>query len=107
MASQKSTIGQRIKQAREAKGLSAKQLARLVGVETGTVYKWEADKALPRPENAQQAAAELDVSLSWLLALEPVEASTDGLARELRDLQEEIRELRRELRRLGPLPPTP
>jgi transcriptional regulator with XRE-family HTH domain len=41
-------LGERLRVAREARGLSRKQLAELVGIDEGTLWKWERGLRVPR-----------------------------------------------------------
>lgn len=65
------SFARRIKQAREAKGLSQTQLAKLLGVTRNAVSMWEKVKpkkkpVYPKSETMQQAAVILDVGHDWL-----------------------------------------
>ncbi len=57
------SLGKRIAAAREAKGLSASALARLIGVSRAAVAQWEADETAPTAENLQKISQALDVTL--------------------------------------------
>jgi len=61
------TFGDRVTAAREAAGLSPRDLARRIGVREGTVAAWEEDQADPRANKLQMLAGLLNVSLMWLL----------------------------------------
>lgn len=52
-------IGARIKEAREAKGMSKTTLAQKVGVSPTAVGNWENNGIVPRPENIPHIAAAL------------------------------------------------
>jgi len=62
-------VGERIRQAREAKGLSQSGLARLLpgGAEGRDVSRWERGLNMPSWPNLQALAVALDVSIGWLL----------------------------------------
>jgi transcriptional regulator with XRE-family HTH domain len=85
------TLGDRIEQARRAKGFDQPQLARRIGVKTKTLQNWESDRSEPRPEKLTKLAGMLDAPLVWLLTGETPEASrpiasnagTDAIARKL------------------------
>ncbi|HHL19955.1 MAG TPA: XRE family transcriptional regulator [Aliiroseovarius sp.] len=98
------TFGDRLAGAREAAGLSRKDLARRLGVKLKTLSAWEDDLAEPRANKLQMLAGLLNVSLSWLLTGQgegvaaPDEAP--GQAARAPDLQAallEIRALRAEM----------
>ena len=69
------TLGDRIEQARRAKGFDQPQLARRIAVKTETLQNWESDRSEPRPEKLTKLAGLLDVPLIWLLTGETPEAS--------------------------------
>ena len=53
--------------AREAQGLSARQLAGKVGVESRTLRAWESDRSEPRSNKLVTLAGVLNASPNWLL----------------------------------------
>lgn len=61
------TFGGRMVRAREATGLSVKDLAWRLGVMIATVQGWESDRAQPSSHRLATIAGMLNVSLSWLL----------------------------------------
>lgn len=61
------TIGGRLSRAREASGLSIKQLAMRLGVKTATVQAWESDRSQPGSHRLTMLSGLLGVSLSWIL----------------------------------------
>jgi Predicted transcriptional regulators len=62
------SIGDRIKSAREAAGLSRKELADRVGVSNQSVWLWETgDTKGPRPEHLLALRNVLKVSIDWLV----------------------------------------
>ena len=69
------TMGDRIEQARLAKGFDLPQLATRIAVESTTLQNWESDRSEPRPEKLTKLAGMLDVPLIWLLTGETPEAS--------------------------------
>jgi transcriptional regulator with XRE-family HTH domain len=95
------TFGDRLAGAREAAGLSQRELASRVGVKAQTVEAWENDAKEPRANRLQMLAGLLGVSLSWLLTgkgdgpdgpIETTEISEDlnRLLTDLRDLRAQI-----------------
>ena len=68
-------MGDRIEQARRAKGFDLPQLARRIAVKTATLRNWESDRSEPRPEKLTKLAGLLDVPLIWLLTGETPEAA--------------------------------
>ena len=94
-----STFGDRVTGAREAAGMSRKQLAKRLGIRLSTLESWENDLSEPRANKLQMLAGMLNVSLSWLL-----EGSGDGIPApsddevpigdDIRDILTEIRELK-------------
>jgi ribosome-binding protein aMBF1 (putative translation factor) len=61
------TVGGRISRAREAIGLSTKDLAWRLGVKNASVKGWESDRAQPSSHRLTNLAGLLKVSLSWIL----------------------------------------
>lgn len=61
------TVGGRLSRAREASGLSIKELAWRLGVKMATVKGWESDRAQPSSHRLTMLAGLLQVSLSWIL----------------------------------------
>ena len=108
---EKATFGDRLNGAREAAGLSQKQLASKLGVKTDTIRAWEDDLKEPRANRLQMLSGLLGVSLKWLLTGtgEGLEAPVDTteMTPELAGLLTEIREVRTQmsqnLERLGQL----
>ena len=59
-------IGTRIKEAREIKGLSQRQLAIQLGIQASSVNSWESEKKSPTIDRLVMVAFLLNVSLEWL-----------------------------------------
>ena len=57
----------RLKSARNNKGISQKKLAEYLFVSQQTVAKWETDKATPNPETITKISETLNVSTDYLL----------------------------------------
>ena len=63
-----STMGERIRKAREKKGLQQKELAEIINVKSsGVISNWERDMNKPDSENMIKLCDALDISLSYLL----------------------------------------
>jgi HTH-type transcriptional regulator, cell division transcriptional repressor len=95
------TFGDRVAAAREAAGMSQKQLARRLGVKIGTVRGWEDDLSEPRATKLSMMAGLLNVSIIWLLTGEgegvaapvdetPIAPDINALLVEIRDLKTQI-----------------
>ena len=95
------TFGDRVTGAREARGMTRRQLAERLGVRVKTLEAWEEDRADPRANKLQMLAGVLGVSLMWLLTGEgdgvdgPVEA--DQGAAEAQVILAETRQIRAEI----------
>ncbi|RWE92281.1 helix-turn-helix domain-containing protein [Mesorhizobium sp.] len=61
------TSGGRFSRAREASGLSAKQLAWRLGVKMATINAWESDRSQPGSHRLANLSGILNVSISWIL----------------------------------------
>lgn len=62
------TLGGRIWRARDATGLSTKELASKLGVRNDTISSWERDRAEPRANRLFMLAGVLGVTPAWLMA---------------------------------------
>ena len=93
-----STFGDRVVAAREARNLTAKALARHLGVATKTVEKWENDVSEPRANKLQMLSGVLNVSIPWLLTGEgnELEKVPEGVA-DMDAVLTEVRILRTEM----------
>lgn len=61
------SIGSRIKQARQAAGISQSELAEAMGITRSACSQWEADQGTgPRRERLERLAVELGVTYQWL-----------------------------------------
>lgn len=61
------TLGRRIKQKREAMGLTQNEIAAKIGVHVGVVYRYESDVCSPRLEYLEALAHALDTTPNELL----------------------------------------
>ncbi|UVK35520.1 helix-turn-helix domain-containing protein (plasmid) [Mesorhizobium sp. AR10] len=61
------TSGGRLSRAREASGLSVKQLAWRLGVKMATINAWESDRSQPGSHRLANLSGILNVSISWIL----------------------------------------
>lgn len=85
------TLGEKLKRARRAAGLSQEQLGAQIGVSRSAIAKWESEKGLPDIENLKGIAQRLNVSIDVLLDAkselefsvfrEPVDLSNYGKGR--------------------------
>ncbi|KTC66348.1 phage repressor (plasmid) [Legionella adelaidensis] len=65
----KKVIGNRITQARKARGILIKDLAERTGLKATRISNWEQGTRSPGPEEAKILSKELNVAASWLLCL--------------------------------------
>lgn len=117
MAEHATTLADRLVEARNAKDLTTAQLARRVGVKTGTLRNWESGASEPRPNRLAMLAGVLDVSILWLLEgaaayrpshvaatradliahkLERAKMAQAGVARLMDEITDDLATLRRE-----------
>jgi transcriptional regulator with XRE-family HTH domain len=94
------TFGDRVAAARDAAGLSQKELARRLGVRVSTVRGWEDDRSEPRANRLSMMAGLLNVSMMWLIngegaGLPPPDE--DVMPRDMRLLLADLRTLRADL----------
>ncbi|ODT31913.1 MAG: transcriptional regulator [Kaistia sp. SCN 65-12] len=74
------TFGGRFSRARDASGLTTRELAWRLGVKTATIHAWETDRSQPGSRRLALLSGLLGVSLSWLLhgiGIGPKEAESD------------------------------
>lgn len=69
------TIGARIHQLREARGMTQKRFARLVFTNPSAITYWECGKVLPSCEMIISICRECRVSADWLLGLDKPETA--------------------------------
>lgn len=83
-------IGEQIKTARKAKGVSQEELAVRLGVVRQTVSKWENGMSVPDADVLIKIAELLDVPVRQLLGIEPESGSVQDMAGELARLNKEL-----------------
>ena len=94
------TFGDRLAGAREAAGMTQKQMAQRLGVKLKTLQGWEDDVTEPRANKLSTISGLLNVSLRWLLMAEgdgpeaPSESAEDA---DVTALMTEIRTLRTQI----------
>lgn len=81
MKNNKQTIGQRIKELRELKGLTQAQLGELIFVSDKTISKWEKDKSEPDSNSLVLLAEKLNVTLDYLLTGKEPETEEESVSR--------------------------
>ena len=95
------TFGDRVAAAREQSGLSAKELARRLGVRTITIRNWEGDLSEPRANRLSIMAGILNVSMMWLINGQgegiDFPAETSEVTPDMRALLNELREMRADM----------
>ena len=94
-----STFGDRVTGARDATGMTQKDLSKRLGVKLSTLQGWENDLSEPRANKLQMLAGILNVSLTWLLegigdGIDAPDANNAPANGDIRDILTEIRELK-------------
>jgi len=69
-------IGDRLKEAREARGISAVSLSDLIGVSKQAVSQYENDKQSPRPEVLNEIASQLKLPISYFKFSQNIDIGT-------------------------------
>lgn len=90
------TLGGRIWRARDATGLSTKELASKLGVRSDTISSWERDRAEPRANRLFMLAGVLGVTPAWLMAgigRAPDDSTGDASGDELRKQLDLVKKL--------------
>ncbi|MGB6117003.1 MAG: helix-turn-helix domain-containing protein [Mesorhizobium sp.] len=94
------TFGGRLSRARDAAGLSSRDLASRLSVKIATVDAWERDRSAPSARRITTMAGIMGVSLSWLLeGIGPAPSATDETApaaadEKLTDLLADLKQLK-------------
>lgn len=94
------TFGDRLAGAREAAGMTQKEMAQRLGVKLKTLQGWEDDVTEPRANKLSTVSGLLNVSLRWLLMAEgdgpepPAETEPDA---DVTAMMTEIRALRTQI----------
>ena len=60
-------IGERIKEARQERGLSQEELAQIINSTKSAISRYESGKRQPRIEQLKSIASALDVDVNWLM----------------------------------------
>ncbi|WP_375261114.1 helix-turn-helix domain-containing protein [Palleronia sp.] len=96
---QTATFGDRLADARQAVGVTQKELARRLGVRLQTLEAWENDLSEPRANRLQMISGLLNVSLMWLLTGEGegLTAPADDAPAEVTQILSEMRQLQSDL----------
>jgi len=63
---QTQSMGDRIRAVRQGRSLSQAQVAHEIGVDSSTVYRWEANRSKPRRADLKRLAALLGAGVEWL-----------------------------------------
>lgn len=85
------TIGERIKKARKAAGITQKGLAEMINSATGTIQQYELGKRQPRLDQLQKIARVLEIPVVDLLPIELFPEQYQKIFNALHFLAEEIR----------------
>ncbi|MGE3682728.1 MAG: helix-turn-helix domain-containing protein [Bdellovibrionales bacterium] len=96
-------IGLRIRQARMAKGMTQAELSKALGIDRGSVGRWETGRSVPRQVGMPRVASVLGKSAEWLLegsgdpspALQNIEVLR-AEQRTLKEIREEVKKLCRQ-----------
>ncbi|MEP1963493.1 helix-turn-helix domain-containing protein [Tateyamaria sp.] len=96
------TFGDRVAAAREAAGMTQKQLSKRLGIRVATLRAWEEDLSEPRANRLSMMAGLMNVSMMWLINGEgeglsgPVDTA-DAVTDQTRDILTELREMRADM----------
>jgi transcriptional regulator with XRE-family HTH domain len=87
------TLGIRIKQLRNEKGLRQEDLAKIILVNRATLASWEVDRALPDINVIQKIADVFNVSVDYLLGRKPPEKPKDEISEQISELPDDKRKM--------------
>ena len=79
------SLAANIRESRKKQSLTQEQLADVMGVTTGAVYKWEAGLSVPELELIVKLAYFFDVSVDALLGCKPIDIRLDATVRRLKE----------------------
>ncbi len=88
-------FGARLNKAREAKGLSQKQVAEKMGIAQQTYAAWERRRSVIKPEDLAKLATLLEVDVNELLGTKPVPKKAGGPTGKARKVFERVSQLPR------------
>jgi len=63
-------FGERLKELKEEKHISTKQLAEILGVNRSTIVRWESNQILPSIDHLYKIAVYFGVSADYMIGLE-------------------------------------
>lgn len=90
---EKQLFAERLKNAREASGMSQNQMASRIGVTAATIASWEKAENAPRANRMQMLASLLNVPLLWLLGGSQEVPEAPGKMSNAEDLQQKLSEV--------------
>ena len=79
-------LAENIRKIRKERGLTQEQLAEALGVTTGAVYKWEAEKSLPEIGMLMELADFFDMSVDVLLGYEVRKNDKENMLKRINEL---------------------
>ena len=94
-----SSMGSRLREARERTGTSAAALAEALGVNVTSIKAWENDKRTPRANKLVNIAGVLGVSVRWLLEGQAEPTRRESAPLSIETLRREVEQLRSHLSR--------
>lgn len=99
LTSPTSSMGSRLREARERAGTSAAALAEALGVNVTSIKAWENDKRTPRANKLVNIAGVLGVSVRWLLEGQAEPARPESAPISIETLRRDVEQLRSHLSR--------
>lgn len=94
-----SSMGSRLREARERAGTSAAALAEALGVNVTSIKAWENDKRTPRANKLVNIAGVLGVSVRWLLEGQAEPTRHQNTPVSIEKLRRDVEQLRSHLAR--------
>ena len=95
------SIGLKIQQARVAKGMTQGELAKALGIDRGSVGRWETGRSVPRQVGIPKVAKVLGQSPDWLLEGSGELNATAQNVEVLRAERRTLKEIREEVKKLS------
>ncbi len=101
MALNARSIGLKIQQARVAKGMTQGELAKALGIDRGSVGRWETGRSVPRQVGIPKVAQILGQTAEWLLAGSGDYNAANETVEVLRAERRTLKEIREEVKKLA------
>ena len=98
MTEKKKEVGERIKKAREARGLKQKNLAEILGMNRSNISRMESGNVMPKIKTLLKIKDTLHISIDWLLTGQGVMESLGTFGEYNEDIREMLENMQKHRR---------